>query len=274
MIQTKGRKLRLYYSVALSVFTIVIGALFIMQLLRIYYSGPEKPYSYELVSLRLKEILIPVVLWFVAVVGGAVVWAIFPQEENVRAEIDEKATLKKLKTRLPDCGEEYPEQVQRLKISERKSRLVKWLCVALCVLSAIVCLSYLLNFSNYPIEDNGAKVTDEVLRMVWAVMPWLIACFILCVVATMYELKLVKEQTTIVKTLIAENAKKGVVLKVQKDQTPAKTGFWKSAKFLTGVRIALALCAVVLIIVGVCNGGMKDVFAKAIKICTECIGLG
>jgi hypothetical protein len=35
-----------------------------------------------------------------------------------------------------------------------------------------------------------------------------------------------------------------------------------------------AVVAVVFIIVGAFNGGMGDVLAKAIKICTECIGLG
>ncbi|MBO5909804.1 MAG: thioredoxin [Clostridia bacterium] len=41
-----------------------------------------------------------------------------------------------------------------------------------------------------------------------------------------------------------------------------------------GVRIAFVGCAVGFIIAGVINGGMTDVLNKAIKICTECIGLG
>ncbi len=40
------------------------------------------------------------------------------------------------------------------------------------------------------------------------------------------------------------------------------------------LRISLALIAVGLIALGVINGGMKDVLAKAINICTQCIGLG
>lgn len=32
--------------------------------------------------------------------------------------------------------------------------------------------------------------------------------------------------------------------------------------------------SVVLIIWGICNGGMRDVFVKAVNICTECVGLG
>ena len=41
-----------------------------------------------------------------------------------------------------------------------------------------------------------------------------------------------------------------------------------------GVRIAFVGCAIVFIIIGIYNGGMADVLNKAIKICTECIGLG
>ena len=40
------------------------------------------------------------------------------------------------------------------------------------------------------------------------------------------------------------------------------------------VRIALYAVAMVLIVLGIHNGGMRDVLIKAINICTECIGLG
>lgn len=40
------------------------------------------------------------------------------------------------------------------------------------------------------------------------------------------------------------------------------------------VRVALLCAAVLLIGFGIMNGGMRDVFIKAINICTECIGLG
>ena len=37
---------------------------------------------------------------------------------------------------------------------------------------------------------------------------------------------------------------------------------------------ALFVAAAVLIVLGVLNGGAQDVLAKAVKICSECIGLG
>ena len=40
------------------------------------------------------------------------------------------------------------------------------------------------------------------------------------------------------------------------------------------VRSVLLLAAAVLIILGILNGGLRDVLVKAVNICTECIGLG
>ena len=40
------------------------------------------------------------------------------------------------------------------------------------------------------------------------------------------------------------------------------------------VRMVLLIAAIALIAAGVINGSARDVFGKAVKICTECIGLG
>ena len=54
-----------------------------------------------------------------------------------------------------------------------------------------------------------------------------------------------------------------------KRAVPQKTG--RREKIL---RIVIFILAIVLIILGVRNGGLDDVFAKGAAICTECIGLG
>ena len=40
------------------------------------------------------------------------------------------------------------------------------------------------------------------------------------------------------------------------------------------VQLSLITFSIVLIVVGVINGGASDTLQKAINICTECIGLG
>jgi hypothetical protein len=63
------------------------------------------------------------------------------------------------------------------------------------------------------------------------------------------------------------------------DTTDGKMGlcefFTANRKSITiGVTIALVVCAVGFIVAGVLNGGADSVLEKAVKICTECIGLG
>ncbi len=53
--------------------------------------------------------------------------------------------------------------------------------------------------------------------------------------------------------------------KKEKGENPKATLFW---------RIGLCAVGVGLIVLGIFNGGMKDVLLKAINICTQCIGLG
>ena len=40
------------------------------------------------------------------------------------------------------------------------------------------------------------------------------------------------------------------------------------------IRLVLLAVAVVMIVAGIFNGSARDVFGKAVKICTECVGLG
>ena len=47
-----------------------------------------------------------------------------------------------------------------------------------------------------------------------------------------------------------------------------------SAKKITAIRAMILAAAMVMIVVGAINGGAADVLGKAIRICTECIGLG
>lgn len=65
-------------------------------------------------------------------------------------------------------------------------------------------------------------------------------------------------------------------IKDEKGLKPVKGGGRTENKAPGGraLRTALLIAAVVLIAAGVFNGSARDVFGKAVRICTECIGLG
>ena len=71
-----------------------------------------------------------------------------------------------------------------------------------------------------------------------------------------------------VKDAGADKAAVAVDIRKNTDETVPSSSTVKTA------RIVLLVIAVIFIIVGIFNGSLTDVFVKAAKICTECIGLG
>ena len=45
-------------------------------------------------------------------------------------------------------------------------------------------------------------------------------------------------------------------------------------KWKTPLQIILILAAAAMIIAGILNGSMRDVWGKAVKLCMECVGIG
>ncbi len=67
------------------------------------------------------------------------------------------------------------------------------------------------------------------------------------------------------------------VLRDENSRKPVKVGNVENRAPSGKVKIlqmALLIAAIVLIVAGIFNGSARDVFAKAVKICTECVGLG
>ena len=74
---------RTSYGRALSVMTVTLGALLIFQALSLYLSGNTPAFSEESVSSALKKISPAFWIWVVMVVGGFVVWEVFPLKEKI-----------------------------------------------------------------------------------------------------------------------------------------------------------------------------------------------
>ena len=49
---------------------------------------------------------------------------------------------------------------------------------------------------------------------------------------------------------------------------------WQADRKTRILRTAVLVIALVLIVIGILNGGLEDVLAKGAAICTECVGLG
>ena len=261
-----SQKIRFWYGVFLGVFTVLIGAAFIFAAADIYYSA--EGYTYEGAAYRLKILLAPICLWIVAIVAGFVLSVLYPDEGKRRVKQDSFTLFKRLKKRIPVQTD--GELLASFRKGERIRLGVRLACAAVCLAAAIASLVYLCNTANFPYQDlNG-----EILRMLKNVLPWVAAAFVAACATTVFEAVYAKKMLPSVKKLIATG--KGGVKEPSKlsRKTEEAAAVLGSKHVILAVRLVLLAVGITLVFVGIFNGGARDVFIKAINICTECIGLG
>ena len=80
MTKEKAAKLRFWYGIVVSLLSVVVGVLFILQTWSIYNSAPQSPYTVENITAHFQKIAIPVWLWVIAIFGNILLAVAYPQE--------------------------------------------------------------------------------------------------------------------------------------------------------------------------------------------------
>lgn len=264
----KREKIQLIYSIVIGVFVVALGIALICVAGDIYYSNRDtgEIYTSEIVSQHLKAFIAPFVILIVAIAAGV----IFPLYE-VRAKVTAEHTAKLLEKKLPSVGEgeEYAAALaQYNKLS--KLRIVLYSVTgALLLACTIATLVYMLNAEHF--ANNGA--TSEILAMVKNVLPWIVSAFVVLIVATILSNIIAKKRVQAIKTLIKYgNGETATAQELQFIAMARK--YLQSDITLWVVRGIIFVVGVTFLILGIVNGGARDVLVKAINICRECIGLG
>lgn len=272
-IQKASKSVRLYYGIFLGVFTVVVGALFVWQVLSVLNSSADpildrKPFTREIVVEALSKIDLFFWLWIGAVVVGFVLWEVFPLTEKAR-KIHPDLQYARLIDRLPATAPEGLEgEYAKVKDAQRLAFAVKIAGYALAAIAVLTTVIYLCIPSNF----NNKHVTLEILDMAKVVVPVFVAAALLYAVgATLvkYSVKNTLPSLQKVTKGIKQNQGAGALTLCDKIEN-----FFDNKTVVLVIRIVLAVLAVALIIWGSLNGNMQAVFIKAINICTECIGLG
>ncbi len=255
------KSIHLLYGTVLSTLLVMTGILLMASCVSIYRMG-DRPFTPENISAAFAKIAIPVWITVGAVLMGAILQLLLPAEDRKPKAIrDRKITLSHLQENL-DTKTCRPETVTAIDKEHRFRAVLRAVSMVLCVAAALPAVLYAFHFNNF---------TDDLNASVIAACAWILPCsFIVlgvCIVLTYLENASYNRQIVSVKKALAESPSKTNGTGTGKNHN---TNF----KILTGVRIALAVIALVFVIVGIFNGGMADVLTKAVNICTECIGLG
>lgn len=264
------KSVRLSYGIIFGVFTAVVGALFLWQVLTLYFTGTAEgfvgtPFTRERVTEALSKIALFFWLWIAGIVAGFVLWEVFPVKDKVR-KISPDLQTARLYKRMPASAPEGMEQEFGEIATGRK--IIFALKCAAWALFGIACvygIVYLCIPSNFPAKD----VTHEMLNFAKHVFPCIFAGLIVVCGAGIYEKYTVKMLLPKVQQVTKGQKPRQDITVWQKIE-----GVFENKWVVLGIRIALAVIAVALIIWGALNGSARTVFIKAVNICTECIGLG
>lgn len=259
MTEEKLRRVHTVYGIIMSILVVFLGICFITSCITIYLSG-DRPFTRESVGNQLGTILIPILLCAIGIIGN-VILSFYPLESSkLRGKIDHGVTLLRLKSRcdFENCPPELLAKIKR----EKKQRIAYIVVSSLIyAVSLTVAFIYCFNQSNFPSVD----ITDEVARAVLVILCCTIASFATALGAKALFSASISRELEITKKVL------GVSKKTSKSEEKPQKKQGVLINIARGVILALAI---IFIIIGISNGGMADVLGKAVRICTECIGLG
>lgn len=204
-------------------------------------------YSVEIVAAHLRP-LRPLMVIYVLFTVAALLAQSVAGEDKSRAPISPENRLRLMKTRVAAL----PDEAKDL---ERQRRAICFAAAGAVLVCAVPCLVYLLDRRHFVSWD-----LEQVMgQMLLHVAPWVVAAFGVVLAAAYAWGRNVNREIA---------ALKGHVGRETSEQpTPRRLPVGLLRAGLYGV-------AILFIVLGVMNGGLRDVLVKAINICTECIGLG
>ena len=253
-MEKKERLLRIILTAA----TILLLVLLAWQCLDIYITGNSSAnldenglhirpvYGAEDVMARLKGLRIWAISYLAVLIT---VWRMVPGgvRKGSGCPLEPDNRLRLMKKKIADLPE-------NAKAEESLRRKIGYGTAAVTVFCAVLSLRFLLNRENFVSWDLEMVMGQMLLHT----LPWMVAAFGAVMGASFLCSRSMEREIGMLKGLAG------------KEETAAVS---KPSR-LPQVRAALYILAVVLIGLGIHNGGMRDVLIKAINICTECIGLG
>ncbi len=266
MSMKKKEIIHLIYGICLSAVILAVGVCFALSCLSIYRSG-NSPFTRESIGAHFDRIAIPVYICVAGVIGGCVLSTALPLEgDKVKPRREAQATLDKLSAKLDldACETSVQTAIRKERRFRRGTTVTVGILSGLTLLPALV---WCVNPAHFSIEDLNGDIKNAAAF----VIPCAAVALGMWVAAVLLRGASVSRETAAVKAALASG--KGMAAK-QENPVPVKRKLTSDPRFVWGVRGVILAVGVVFIVLGILNGGMADVLGKAIRICTECIGLG
>ena len=234
-------------------------------------------FSRELVAERFA----PIAPLFFLAIGFGIAGLVLGIRDEKQDEPVQDAELKRdlLAARVAEPSDAMKAE----QVRQKRLQTAGWIGFAICMIPILV---YVTNGEHFPQGD--VQLEQMIRSLAAAVLPFAIlgiAC--LAVTSVLQEKSILREISAAQERIKEEKAagikkeEKAAGIKAEEKPTagskpaaePEPAAGPKPAA-QGRVRLVLLILAAVFIVAGVLNGSAGDVLMKAIKICTECIGLG
>lgn len=264
-------KIQKILAIATTVCVILTGILFIICCAHLYFTGGELVennkldhiYSRERVGDYLLVTAIPSVITVLLVIGGFITSAITGAQKDETTKRTKIELLESFSKRydINDFEGETKDEILKL----RKNRDVfKYIAYSFSAAVFVVILVYMCFFAKFSTEAKTINA-DIIASLAFALPMSAIALGIHIPRLYVAESSAEKE-LALMRSYVKEN-------NIQRSKIPEGP----AKKRVSGEAIAryvILAVAIVFIVLGIFNGGMKSMLGKAVQICLECIGIG
>lgn len=250
------------YLIVQSVLCVVVCAMLAAAAIMIYRDGLAQKaadplswiYTREKVAAALVPVIPVLILGIILTVVGLIM-------KITDANADKPAKDVELQRDLTISRVVTPSSEMKAERSrQRKLNYGGWAAFALCMVPILI---YITNGNHFP---NG-DLEPVFLALIAHTLPWTLIGLGILMISTVLQEKSMEREILAAKEQIKLEKAGGV-------KPEADGGKGQPADRARFLRIALLIVAVMMIVAGTFNGSARDVFGKAVKICTECIGLG
>ena len=263
------KKVYLILVLLLSISIFVSATLFIVSCSTIYFTGGQSPFSREVVNYHLGRILPASIVTLVLLVAAGVLSLFIEPGKAKRYPLAKKLLLKV----HDEASEELLATLDKEKAYRRRVRII---ALSSCAVFAIVALIFILNPDKYTLENANMDIAYSVIIASVATLLGFAVWYARGVIIdASYSRALEAVREDIRATAIGTRKSKTLSSDVESVEAQNATELsHRDGHMFMVVRFGVLALSVVFIILGIFNGGMADVLGKAVRICTECIGLG
>ena len=275
--QQTARRIHSIYGGILAALVLITAASFAVACYALYQTGGDDPFTYERIGAAFAKICVPIVLCLLGIIGGVIVNCRFPiPNKSPKAEPNARVLLKRMERKLDGCpcSEKTFHSIQ----AERRLRKICYAAAAVACLAAIaVCVFGAVTVLANRIAEVKTSLGSEhqtpyIKAAALVVFPSSLIALGAILASVLIADRSIVRELALVKSALAEQP--GGTVCFTANRTPLAPTAQKRPTVKWIVRIALLCVGVLFVVLGILNGGMADVLGKAIRICTECIGLG